>query len=294
MYDIKKIYEAFTVDEAIELLREHPEAKILGGGSDVLIKIREGKMAGEELVSIYMIDEIRGISMDEDETLRIGALTSFSHITQNELIQKYCPTLGEAVDTAGGPQLRNIATIGGNISNGVPSADSTTTLHAWDAIVEIKGENGVREVPITEFYIKTGVVDLKPTELVTALKIKKESYEGYYGHYFKYAMRNAMDIATSGCSISCKFSGENIVEDVRTAFGVAGPIPLRTPEAEKFLKGKPLTAENINAFAEEAIKELKPRDSWRASKDLRVHILKEISRRSLVECLKAYKGGQNA
>lgn len=294
MYDIKKIYEAFTVDEAIELLREHPEAKILGGGSDVLIKIREGKMAGEELVSIYMIDEIRGVYMDEDGTLRVGALTSFSHITQNKLIQKYCPTLGEAVDTAGGPQLRNIATVGGNISNGVPSADSTTTLHAWDAIVEIKGENGVREVPITEFYIKTGVVDLKPTELVTAVKIKKESYEGYYGHYFKYAMRNAMDIATSGCSISCKFSGENTVEDVRAAFGVAGPIPLRTPEAEKFLKGKPLTVENINAFAEEAIKELKPRDSWRASKDLRVHILKEISRRCLVECFKAYKGGQNA
>ena len=238
-------------------------------------------MAGEELVSIYMIDEIRGVSMDEDGTLRVGALTSFSHITQNELIQKYCPTLGEAVDTAGGPQLRNIATIGGNISNGVPSADSTTTLHAWDAIVEIKGENGVREVPITEFYIKTGVVDLKPTELVTAVKIKKESYEGYYGHYFKYAMRNAMDIATSGCSISCKFSGENIVEDVRAAFGVAGPIPLRTPEAEKFLKGKPLTVENINAFAEEAIKELKPRDSWRASKDLRVHILKRNLKKML-------------
>lgn len=294
MYDIKAIYEAFTVDEAIEILREHPEAKIIGGGSDVLIKIREGKMAGEELLSIYLIDEIRGVSMDEDETLRVGALTSFSHITENELVQKYCPTLGEAVDTAGGPQLRNIATIGGNISNGVPSADSSTTLLAWDAIVEVKGENGIREIPITKYYIKTGVVDLKPTEIVTALKIKKESYDGYVGYYFKYAMRNAMDIATSSCSVSCKFSGENTIEDVRAAFGVAGPVPLRTPEAESWLKGKKLTEETINGFVDEALKELNPRDSWRASKDLRVHILKEIARRCLVECLNKYKGGQNA
>lgn len=294
MYDVNKIYEANTIKEAVELRTLHPDAIIIGGGSDVLIKIREGKLSGCDLISIYMIDELRGVDLLPDKTLKIGSLTSFSHITENELVKDFCPTIGEAVATAGGPQLRNIATIGGNISNGVPSADSATTLLAYDAIVELVGKDGTREVPITQYYIKTGVVDIRETEIVTAIKIKKESYEGYVGHYFKYAMRDAMDIATSSCSINVKFKDGNIVEDVRASFGVAGPVPLRTYEAEKFLKGKPLTKENIDEFAKEALKELKPRDSWRASKELREHILKEIAKRCLYECLKKYEGGKNA
>lgn len=284
MYDVKKIYEAYTVDEAIELLKKHPEAKIIGGGSDVLIGIREGKLAGVELVSIYLIDELRGITLEEDETVRIGSLTSFTHISENPIIQKYVPTLGEAVATVGGPQVRNIATIGGNISNGVPSADSASTLFAWDAILEIKGPEGIREIPIKDYYIKTGKVDLREAEILVAVKIPKKSYEGYFGHYFKYSMRNAMDIATSGCSINCKFEEDGSVKDVRAAFGVAAPIPVRTPEAEKYLIGKKITHKTMREFAEEALKELSPRDSWRASKDLREHILKEISKRCLLNC----------
>ena len=117
MYDIKALYEAENVQDAIRLLTEHPQAQIIAGGSDVLVQIREGKRAGVELVSIYGLDELRGVSLEEDETLRIGSLTSFSHITKNELIQKYIPVLGEAVDMVGGPQIRNIGTIGGNTCN---------------------------------------------------------------------------------------------------------------------------------------------------------------------------------
>lgn len=294
MYDIKAIYEAYTIEEAIKLKKEHPEAKFIGGGSDVLIKIREGKLAGSELISIYLCDELRGVSLLENEDLRIGALTSFSHVTENELIKKYCPTLGEAVDTAGGPQLRNIASIGGNVCNGVPSADSATTLFAYDAVIELEGEEGKREVPIKDFYLGFGRVDLRPTEIMTSLRIPKESYEGYYGHYYKYAMRNAMDIATSSCSISLKFKEGNIVEDVRAAYGVAGPVPLRVFEAEKNLKGKELTKEAINEFAKNALKELSPRDSWRASKALRRQILFEITRRCLENIDEKHKGGHHA
>ena len=85
MYDIKALYEAENVQDAIRLLTEHPQAQIIAGGSDVLVQIREGKRAGVELVSIYGLDELRGVSLEEDETLRIGSLTSFSHITKNEL-----------------------------------------------------------------------------------------------------------------------------------------------------------------------------------------------------------------
>ena len=185
MYDIKALYEASSVNEAIELMRQHPDAKIIAGGSDVLIKLREGKLAGCELVSIYGIDALRGISMDEDGTLRILPLTSFSHITKDPLINEHIKVLGEAVDMVGGPQIRNIGTIGGNISNGVTSADSASTLHAWDAIVELTSAEGVRRLPIREYYISAGKVALRPAELLTAILIKKESYAGYKGHYIK-------------------------------------------------------------------------------------------------------------
>ena len=148
MYDIKALYEAESVEHAIRLLIEHPEAQIIAGGSDVLVQMREGKRAGKELVSIYGLDEMRGVSYEADGAIRIGSLTSFSHITRDPIIQKHINVLGEAVDMVGGPQIRNIGTIGGNTCNGVTSADSASTLHAWDAVVEITGPDGARRIPI--------------------------------------------------------------------------------------------------------------------------------------------------
>lgn len=286
MYDMKALYEAVSVEDAVRLLTEHPEAIIIAGGSDVLIKMREGKLAGCELVSIYGIDALRGISMEEDGTLRILPLTSFSHITKNPLIQEHIAVLGEAVDQVGGPQIRNIGTIGGNTCNGVTSADSASTLFAWDAIIEITGPNGVRQVPIQEFYIKAGKVALAHNELETAILIKKESYEGYKGHYIKYAMRNAMDIATCGCSVNVKLSEDKkVIEDVRIAYGVAGPIPMRAHSAEAAAKGQPVCEATIEAFGEAALQDVNPRTSWRATKEFRLHLTKELAMRALRESI---------
>ena len=193
MYDIKAIYEAESVAHAVQLLMEHPQAQIIAGGSDVLVQIREGKRAGVELVSIYGLDELRGVSFEADGTIRIGSLTSFSHITRDPIIQTHINVLGQAVDQVGGPQIRNIGTIGGNTCNGVTSADSASTLFAWDAIIELTGPGGVRQLPIQDFYIKAGQVDLRPGELQTGILIPRAAYEGYQGHYIKYAMRNAMN-----------------------------------------------------------------------------------------------------
>lgn len=291
MYDMKALYEAQSVEDAVNLLTEHPEAVIIAGGSDVLIKMREGKLAGCELVSIYGLDELRGISLEDDGTIRIRPLTSFSHITKNEIIQKYINVLGEAVDMVGGPQIRNIGTIGGNTCNGVTSADSASTLHAYDALMEITGPEGVRVEPIKEFYISAGKVDLKHNEVLTSILIKKESYEGYFGHYIKYAMRNAMDIATTGCSANVKLSADKkTFEDVRIAYGVAAPVPVRAASAEEFLRGKAVTEENIREFAKLTLNDVNPRTSWRASKELRLHIIEELSLRAVKEAVKLAGG----
>lgn len=291
MYDMKALYEADTVEEAVKLRMEHPEAQIIAGGSDVLIQMREGKRAGKELISIYMIDEMRGVKLDEEEAIRIGSLTSFSHITKDPIIQEYINVLGEAVDMVGGPQIRNIATIGGNTCNGVTSADSASTLFAWDAVIELTGPEGIRRIPISDFYIKAGTVDIREGELQTAVIIPKNSYEGYKGHYIKYANRNAMDIATTGCSVNVKLSEDKkTIEDIRIAFGVAGPIPMRTKSAELLAKGQPVSKELAEAFGKEILEDINPRDSWRASKDFRKHIAVEMATRCFIESVKLSGG----
>lgn len=286
MYDIKALYEAGSVDEAISLLLEHPQAQIIAGGSDVLVQIREGKRAGAELVSIHGLEELKGVRREEDGTLRIGSLTTFSHITKDPLIQECIGVLGEAVDKVGGPQIRNIGTIGGNTCNGVTSADSASTLFAWDAIVEVTGQQGIRTLPIQEFYIKAGVVDVRAGEIQTGILIPQKAYENYKGCYIKYAMRNAMDIATLGCSVNVKLTEDKrSIEDVRIAYGVAGPVPMRAKSAEDALRGKEVSQENIGIFAKEVLNDIRPRDSWRASKAFREHISQVLAKRALTEAI---------
>jgi xanthine dehydrogenase FAD-binding subunit len=293
MYDMKALYEATSIQNAIELRLAHPEAQIIAGGSDVLVQMREGKRAGKELISIYGIDAMRGVCLDENEALRIGSLTSFSHITKNELIQKYMIVLAEAVDMVGGPQIRNIGTIGGNTCNGVTSADSASTLHAWEAIIELTGKNGKRLVPIKDFYIKAGTVDIRVEdgEIQTAILIPKSSYENCYGYYIKYAMRNAMDIATTGCSVNVVLSADKkTILRARIGYGVAGPIPMRAPSAEAQANGKPVCRETVEAFGNAVLNDINPRDSWRASKAFRQHIAVEMAKRCLTESIKRAGG----
>ncbi len=292
MYDIKTMYQAHSPEEAVKLLTEYPEAKVIAGGSDVLIQMREGRLAGIELVSIYGIDELRGITMEEDGTIRIGSLSSFSKVQFDPIIREHMMVLSDACREVGSPQIRNIGTIGGNTCNGITSADSAATLLAYDAIVEILGPEGIRTTPLADFYVTAGKVKLAHNEIQTAILIKKESYENYKGCYFKYAMRNALDIATSTCSVNVALEEDNkTIKDLRIAFGVAGPVPLRARSAEEFIKGKTYDKSLLQEFADTALGDLKPRDSWRASKDFRVHMMKEMAKRCFT---KAYSdcGGE--
>ena len=290
MYDIKEIKEAYSIEEAANYLKEDPELKIIAGGTDVLVKLREGSIESPKLLSIHLIDELSQISIDEEGSIEIGAMATFTHIADNPIIKENIDQLGKAVLTAGGPQLRNAATIGGNVCNAAPSADSAPILFCLDALVNIVSTEGERTMPITDFYIGLGQVDLKPNEFVKSFTINKENYEGYSGKYFKYAMRNAMDIATSSCATMVKVDDEGKIEKIKACYGVASTVPVRVYKAEEEFIGKKLDDENITAFAKLALEELSPRNSWRASKALRTQILYEICRRNLKESLEEYKG----
>lgn len=295
MYDIDNLFIASTVAEAINALSDDENAVIISGGSDVLIKIREGKLAGCRLISIHDIEELKGVKMLPDGTIKIGPAECFSHITKNEIIQKYVPVLGNAVDQVGGPQIRNIGTLGGNVCNGVTSADSACTLMVLQAQLELTGKNGSRTVPITQFYTGPGKTVRTHDEIMTAIYINKDSYEGFSAHYVKYAQRNAMDIATLGCAVNVRLSADKkIIEEARLAFGVAAPTPIRCAKAESELKGKAVSKQLINSIGSIAVTEVNPRTSWRASREFRLGLVHELSQRVLAQAIINGGGDVNA
>lgn len=292
MYDIQKFYQAADVKDAIRALQEDPEAVVIAGGSDVLIKIREGKFAGCSLVSIHGIRELEGVGMEADGTIVIGPATTFSHVTNNAVIQEHLPMLGNAVDQAGGPQLRNVGTIGGNICNGATSADSASSLFALNAVLVLTGPGGVREVPIQEFYTGPGRTVRDHAEILTAIKIRKEDYAGFGGHYIKYGKRNAMEIATLGCACMVKLSADKRrVEEMRLAYGVAAPTPIRCTAVEERAAGMKIGNELYELAGSGALAEVNPRSSWRASKEFRLQLVEELAKRALKQAV-GYAGGE--
>ena len=295
MYDIESFYEAVSVEDAIRKLQEWPDAEIISGGSDVLIKIREGKLAGKALVSIHNIAALKGVTMEEDGTLVIGPGTSFSHITAHPLIQQHVPMLGYAVDQVGGPQIRNIGTIGGNVCNGVTSADSASSLFAYNAVLELTGPEGVRRVPIQEFYTGPGKTVRQHEEVMTAIRISKSDYEDYSGCYIKYGKRNAMEIATLGCACLVKLSADKkMIEDMHIAYGVAAPTPVRCPETEKMAAGQPVSEALLIQTGKGVLNEVNPRTSWRASKEFRLQLVEELAKRAMAQAIRSGGGEVNA
>lgn len=286
MYDIEKFYQAEDVADAVRALSADPDAVIISGGSDVLIKIREGKLAGCSLVSIHGIEALSGITMEEDGTIVIGPATTFSHIANNKMIRKHIPMLGDAVDQAGGPQLRNIGTVGGNVCNGVTSADSASSLCCYDAILVLTGPEGVREVPISQWYTGPGRTVREHNEVLTSIRILKENYEGFGGHYIKYGKRGAMEIATLGCAVSVKLTEDRKhVADLRLAYGVAAPTPVRCRQTEENAKGRPVGEALAEAVGAGALEEVNPRSSWRASKEFRLQLVEELAKRALKQAV---------
>ena len=288
MFDIESIYEAKSVGDAVRALNERPDAELISGGTDVLIRLRAGKGAGRPLVSIHELSEIKGVELQENGDIRIGAGTTFVKITNSPVIQQYIPMLGEAVDTVGGPQIRSMGTIGGNICNGATSADSASTMFTLEAEIVLEGPEGERVVPISEFYIGPGQTVRQHAEVCKYFLIRRDSIDGWHGRYIKYGKRKAMEIATLGCCVRVRLDQSlSTIEEVRIGYGVAAPTPIRCPNTEAALVGKSVTDEGIyELIGTGVLDEVNPRSSWRASKEFRLQLISELAKRSLREAIR--------
>ncbi len=284
MFNFKSYSKAGSIQEAIQLLEQNPEAHLIAGGTDVLVKLHKGKKQFNHLVDIHGITELDFIERNDDGDLVIGPLTCFTHVAESELVRNHIPVLADAILTIGGPQVRNMATIGGNLCNGVPSADSATPLIALNAMATIEGPEGSRQIPLEDFFLGPSQVALEHDEMLTAITVTRDNYEGYAGHFIKYAMRDAMDIATIGCSAVCKVEDETLA-DVRLAYGVAAPVPIRCRDAENKFRGRKVSRQLLTEISKAVKKDVRPRTSWRAAKEFRLQIIATLAHRTVEQAI---------
>lgn len=168
MFDFASYHRATTLADAITLLADNPQAKLLAGGTDVLIQLHHHNDRYRHIVDIHNLAELRGITQAEDGALRIGSATTFTQLIEDPVIQRNLPALCAAAASIAGPQIRNVATYGGNICNGATSADSATPTLIYDAKLELHSPRGVRFVPINGFHTGPGKVSLEHDEILVA------------------------------------------------------------------------------------------------------------------------------
>jgi len=278
MFDLDSYHKANTVEEAVALLSQNPKAIPIAGGTDVLVRLHQRHPDYRHLVDIHDVAELKDIVMQPDGTISVGSGATFSNLMESRIITDNISVLSEGAASVGGPQVRNMATVGGNICNGVPSADSAAPLLVLNAVVVLQGPQSERQLPLHEFYQGPGRVDRQPAEIMTSLRIAPDDYRHWSARYFKYAMRDAMDIATIGCAAACTLKGDTIAE-LRLAFTVAGPTPLRCWKTEEKARGAVVDQSLLQLIRESVLDDLRPRDSWRAPKDFREQVIKTLAER---------------
>ena len=284
MFNFKSYALAGSIQVAIELLGIYREAHLIAGGTDMLVKLHKGKAQFDHLVDIHDIAELNFITQNDTGDITIGALACFTKVAESELIRKHIPVLSQAILTIGGPQVRNMATIGGNLCNGVPSADSATPLIALNAVVTIEGSKGPRQMPLESFFLSPSRVALAQHEILTAITVTRDNYADYFGHFHKYAMREAMDISTIGCSAVCKIK-DGSLQDLRLAFGVAAPVPIRCKGTEDNVRGCKINPKLLADIAKYVSADVRPRTSWRAAKEFRLQIITTLAQRVVEQAI---------
>lgn len=285
MFPIEEYYYAKNVADAVKALSNDAKAMILAGGTDVLVRLHGGNAKYNHVVDINHLDELREIRMDDAGNIYIGALACCREIIEHELVKKHLPMIAESLSTIGGPQVRNCATMGGNICNGAVSADSACAALVYELDMVIEGPDGQRTESINGFHTGPGRTILKQGDILTSFVARPKNYEGFSACYQKYAMRGAMDIATIGCGIGLQMDG-GIISTIKIAFTVAAPTPIRCVKAEQVLLGKALSEENLELMTQALTEDVMPRTSWRASKEFRLHIIKTLAKKEIRRAVK--------
>lgn len=273
-------FETRTLKDAVRLLLKYKrKAKLLAGGTDLMIEMKEGFVKPKYLINLKKIKGLDKISFSKKEGLSIGALVTWSTLLSSKPINKYYPILRETASLIGCPQIRNIGTIGGNICHASPGADSAPALMIYETQCVVAGPGRERIIPIEEIFTGVQKISLKEGEILTGFRLPTPDTESK-GCYLKFSPRRAMDLPIVGVGVLVRTSNETFKE-VKIALGAVAPTPIRARRAESFLLGKLVNDESIRKAAEEAANESKPITDMRASREYRLGLVKELTYRAI-------------
>jgi CO/xanthine dehydrogenase FAD-binding subunit len=273
---------ARSLDEAAELLRAG-NATVLAGGTDLMPQTRGGKIRFQPLlVNIRRVPELRGIA-EQDGAARIGALVTITELLESRLVRERLNLLWQACDHFASDQIRNAATVGGNLCNASPAGDTLVPLLALDARAVLASKpNGalqLRRVPLREFFLAPGRTGKTPQELVTAVEVPLPP-TGFKGEFYKHGTRPGLDISAIAIAAGARLEGK-VMRHVRIAFGAVAPTPMRAPKTEAALEGRAADAAALEAAARTALEEIHPISDVRATDWYRRELVANMLRRTL-------------
>jgi carbon-monoxide dehydrogenase medium subunit len=270
---IKHYFRPTSLKETLHLLTSYSgSARILAGGTDLLIQQALQSSPETAVVSLRDIEDLRQIEQAAEGEIFIGAMLRHEEVAQSALVNKYFPALAKASGWVGSPSIRSLATIGGNICNGSPSADTAPPLLAYEAKAIIVSPSGERAIDIEDFFTGPSTNILKGGEILKAFLLRPKS--GWIADYEKLGLRKAMEIAIVNVCVTMAADEHKRCSGIRIALGAVAPTPIRAKKAESILKDKRVTPDLIQKCADVAVEEIKPISDIRASAEYRKEMVR--------------------
>ena len=272
-----------SVDEALRVLSDRgPEAKLLAGGTDLLPQMKNGLLKPACVIDLSGVARVKALQPDA-AGLRVGAAVPARALERDATTRSTYTALSESAALVGSVQVRNLATLGGNLCNAAPSADMAPPLLALDAEVVIVGMKGERRVPLADFFTGVRRTVLAADEMLVEIVVPAPGLRSG-GNYLRHTPRRELDIAVVGVAAQLTLAN-GVCSKARIALAAVAPVPLRARQAEQALEGKPVTPEAIERAAELAVGVAKPISDQRGSADYRRHLVRVLTRRTLCTAL---------
>jgi len=274
--------ESKTIEEACSLLSEYKgRAKVIAGGTDLLPAMRNQEVTPAYIINVRSIPNLDYIHYTDAEGLKIGALATLYDIESSPIIREKFAMVADAASKIGTPQVRNMGTIGGNLCNAAPSADTAPPLIGLEAKAKINGPNGERVIALEEFFIGPGENALQADEILTEIQIPNPPPHTR-GVYLKLPARTMVDLAVVGVAVVVTLDDkERSIVDAKIVLGAVAPTPVRARQAEDIIKSKAISRELIEKAAEAAAGEAKPISDLRGSASYRKKMVNTLTKRAI-------------
>ena len=280
-----------TLDEALKVMASHGDrARVLAGGTDLLVQLRGGRRSADVVVDSKFIPELNELSYDAQKGLTIGAAVPCCEIYENQDVSSNYPGITDAASLIGSIQIQGRATLGGNLCNSAPSADAIPPIIVLGGVANISGPNGSRQVPVEDFCTGPGQNILQPGEILVSINMPApQAHSG--ANYLRFIPRNEMDIAVAGVgsSVVLDASGQNFVSG-KIALASVAPTPVFAKNAGDSLAGKPVSDATIDEAAQKAMADAKPINDMRGTIKQRVHLVGVLTRRTLNTAVNRARG----